>query len=145
MEKIKIYFITVISLLISFWNKLSIPLVLLIICNIVDIITGLWKAFHIKEKITFKKIMWGTIKKISMYFLIITGFIIDTLINYTAINLGIHINLNGIIGSLIATWLVLDEILSILRNLIIIKVQMPNFLSTLVKKLKGKIEEKGDL
>lgn len=145
MERFKLYFITVISLLISFWNKLSIPLVLLLICNIIDIITGLWKASYIKEKITFKRMIWGTIKKISMYFLIITGFIIDTLINYTAVNLEIHVNLNGIIGSLIATWLVLDEILSILRNLMIIKVPMPNFLSALVKKLKGKIDEKGNL
>lgn len=142
MDKFKVIMITICSLAVSLWNKLSLPLILLMISNIIDIITGLWKATYIKERITFKRIIWGTIKKISMYFLILSGYIIDVIINYTVENFEINIGLGGIVGNLIAVWLVLNEQLSIIKNLTIMKVPMPNFIIELVKKLKNKIDWK---
>src|SRR5574344_1733960 len=117
MEKFKVIMIALCSLAVSFWNKLSLPLILLIISNVIDIVTGLWKAVYIKERITFRRIIWGTLKKLSMYFLILSGYIIDVLINYTVENFEVNIGLSGIVGNLVAVWLVLNEQLSIIKNL----------------------------
>lgn len=145
MEKLKNSIITILSLVFAFWSKKSTPLLLLLIANIIDLITGTWKSFYLKKKISIKKLLWGIIKKFSMYLLIICGFILDTLISYTVENFDISITTNNIIGSLLAIWLVLDEVLSILCNLALLKVPIPSFLYKFVKNLQEKIDKKASL
>ncbi|HPF82605.1 MAG TPA: phage holin family protein [Bacilli bacterium] len=141
MEKVKFVTTSIFLGIICFFNSLSIPLLLLIITNIIDIITGLLKSLHINENITFKKLIWGLIKKFSMYLLIIIGYIIDIIIIYTVENFNIAITNQNIFESLITIWLILDELLSILKNFMILEVPMPNFLIKIVKKLKNKIDD----
>lgn len=142
MEKLKNSMITILSLAFAVWSNISTPLILLLLTNIIDIITGIWKSLYLKKKISGRKMLWGIIKKISMYLIIICGFIIDSLISYTVENFGISMSTNSIVGSLLGIWLVLDELLSILCNLALLKIPIPNFFYKFIKNLQEKIDEK---
>ena len=141
MEKIKIVLVTFFTLVISYYNNISLPIILLIISNILDVLTGIFKSLYIKNKFTWSKLFWGFIRKLCMYFLIFIGMSIDIIIIYTVENLQLSISESHIFGGLIGVWLVLDEQLSILRNLVILEIPMPNFLISIIKKLKSTIDK----
>lgn len=142
MDKLKILLITALSLVLTFFDNISLPLILLIISNIIDIVTGTWKSFYLKQKFTYQKMMIGIIKKCSMYVLIMCASILDTLISYTVENLGFSINGDGLIGILITIWMILNELVSIICNLSLMKVPIPGFLLKLIKSMQEKIDKK---
>ena len=141
MEKIKFLVVTFISIIISYYNTISLPIILLLISNIIDVLTGVFKALYIKKKFAWNKLFWGFVRKLCMYLLIFIGASIDIIIIYTVENLQLSIPENHIFGGLIGVWLVLDENLSILRNLVVLEIPMPNFLISIIKKLKSTIDK----
>lgn len=76
-----------------------------------------------------------------MYLLIIVGAMIDALISYAVATAGLDIKIKFVVAIVVAVWLVANEIISILENMIDIGIQMPGFLLPLVKKIKKKIDE----
>lgn len=141
MAKIKILIFTFISLVISYYTSISLPILLLTISCILDIITGILKSLYVKNRFTFSKFVWGFIKKLCMLILIFIGISLDIIISYTVENFNIIFPTHNLFGGLIGIWLVLDELLSILRNLIVLEVPMPNFLISVIKKLKNTIDK----
>ena len=141
MAKIKILIFTFISLVISYYTSISLPILLLAISCLLDIITGILKSLYIKNKFTFNKFVWGFIKKLCMLILIFIGISLDVIISYTVENFNITIPTHNLFGGLIGIWLVLDELLSVLRNLVVLEVPMPNFLISVIKKLKNTIDK----
>lgn len=141
MAKIKILIFTFISLVISYYTSISLPILLLAISCLLDIITGILKSLYIKNKFTFNKFVWGFIKKLCMLILIFIGISLDVIISYTVENFNITFPTHNLFGGLIGIWLVLDELLSVLRNLVVLEVPMPNFLISVIKKLKNTIDK----
>ena len=141
MNKIKILLFTFISIIVSYYNNISLPILLLVISCILDITTGILKSLYIKNKFTFNKLVWGLIKKTCMLILIFIGISLDIIISYTVENFNIEFTTNNLFGGLIGIWLVLDEQLSILRNLVVLEIPMPNFLISVIKKLKNTIDK----
>ena len=141
MNKIKILLFTFISIIVSYYNNISLPILLLVISCILDITTGILKSLYIKNKFTFNKLVWGLIKKTCMLILIFIGISLDIIISYTVENFNIEFTTNNLFGGLIGIWLVLDEQLSILRNLVVSEIPMPNFLISVIKKLKITIDK----
>ena len=141
MNKIKILLFTFISIIVSYYNNISLPILLLVISCILDITTGILKSLYIKNKFTFNKLIWGLIKKTCMLILIFIGISLDIIISYTVENFNIEFTTNNLFGGLIGIWLVLDEQLSILRNLVVLEIPMPNFLISVIKKLKNTIDK----
>ena len=142
MEKIKIFTTALTSAFFSFFGLLAVPILLLVSSNVVDYITGLMATTNRQEKISSYKSIKGIFKKVSMYLLIVVGFILDTLINYTITNLGIQFEFPTIISCIIAVWLVCNEIISILENLIDFGVEIPKFLKPIVEQIKHEVETK---
>lgn len=142
MEKIKILFTALMSAFFSAFGLLAIPLLLLVGSNVVDYATGLMATTNRKQKISSYKGIRGIFKKVSMYLLVIVGFFIDTLINYTVTNLGMSFEIPALVSCVIAVWLVCNEIISILENLIDMDVDLPPFVIPLVKMIKGQTEDK---
>lgn len=140
MEKFKLIIIGILSILISYLNKISLLLFILLFLNLLDIITGIFRTIYFKEKFKFNVFIWGFIKKISMYFLITIGLIIDIVMDYTVENLNLSISLPEMFGGLIAIWLILNEQLSILKNLILINIPMPDFIVNTIQKFKKNID-----
>ena len=49
-----------------------------------------------------------------------------------------------VISLLVVTWLIVNESISILENLVLIGVPFPSFLSRIVQRLKTSVEQKGE-
>ena len=144
MDKIKIAIIGFFAVLTSWLGTLAIPVYILVACNVIDYITGITAACVRKEQVSSYKGIMGIAKKVFMYLLIVIGVFVDLMLQYMFNNLNIPISLPFIVGCIVACWLVLNEMLSILENLNEIGVPMPPFLMPLVERIKGTVEKNGD-
>ena len=145
MDKIKAFFITAFSALFSWLGVLAVPVFLLVGCNLIDYITGLLAAKYRDEAVSSYKGIHGIIKKVCMWLLIGVGWMMDTLLKYTVTTVGLTIELPFIVATVVAVWLICNELISILENMIDIGVNIPPFLMPLVKRIKNQVEEKTDI
>ena len=128
------------GLLSSWLGVLAIPVYVLVVCNIMDYITGLAAANRRNQKVSSYVGVLGIAKKVCMWLLIAVGAVVDWLLLYCGANLGFEIHLPMLAASLVAVWLIVNEIISILENIGDIGVQLPGFLTKIVQGLKSKIE-----
>ena len=145
MDKIKATVISVISALMSWLGILAVPVFLLVGCNVIDYFTGLCAAKYRSESVNSYKGIRGIIKKVCMWLLVLIGAWIDILINYTIDTADIAVTLPFVVATVVAVWLVVNEIISILENMLDIGVDMPPFLLPLVKYIKKQTEAKADV
>lgn len=144
MEKIKIAIIGFFAVMTSWLGTLAIPVYILVACNVIDYITGITAACVKKEQVSSYKGILGIAKKVFMYLLVLVGVFVDFMLQYMFKNLNIPISLPFVVGCIVACWLVLNEMLSILENLNEIGVPMPPFLMPLVERIRGTVEKKGE-
>lgn len=145
MDKVKAIVITVTSALMSWLGILAIPVFLLVGCNVIDYLTGIFASKYRDEPISSYKGIRGIVKKVCMWLLVLIGAWIDILINYAIHTAGIAITIPFVVATVVAVWLVVNEIISILENMIDIGVDMPPFLMPIVKYIKRKTEETAKL
>ena len=145
MEKVKAIFIAIFGALSSLFGILAIPIILLVLCNIIDYITGLAAVRYRKQQIISYTSIRGITKKVCMWILIIVGAIIDQLILYACAEIGFRIPFTFAIACVVAVWLICNEIISILENINDIGVPMPAFMNKVVQNIKSQIEEKTEL
>nr|DAZ27084.1 MAG TPA: holin [Caudoviricetes sp.] len=146
MDKVKATVVTAITVLMSWLGILAIPVFLLVGCNLIDYATGLLAAKYRQDGgISSYKSIRGIFKKIGMWLLIIVGSFMDILIQYAAECMGLGITIPFVVATFVAVWLVVNEMISILENLIDIGVNMPPFLMPVVKYIKKQVEDKAKL
>ena len=143
MEKVKIAIISFFAVVTSMLGNLAIPVYILVSCNVIDYITGITAACIRQEQVSSYKGIVGIAKKVFMWLLIVVGVFVDTMLQFMFNSLNIPVALPFVIGCIVACWLVLNEIISILENLNDIGVPMPPFLMPIVKRLRGTVEKKG--
>lgn len=142
MEKIKAVFVTIFGALSSLFGVLAIPIVLLVLCNIIDYITGLAAVRYRKQQISSYTSIKGITKKVCMWLLIVVGSIIDQLAMYACSEIGFNMPFTFAIACIVAIWLICNEIISILENINDIGVPMPAFMNKVVRSIKSQLEEK---
>lgn len=140
MDNIKRIVTAVFSFLTSVLGVLFIPVALLVVCNIIDYITGLFATPNRGEKISSYKGIRGIIKKISMWLLVVVGAIIDELIKYSIVTIGMNFPFTFPIACVVAIWLICNELISILENLDDIGTPLPGFLEKLIYYIKDHAE-----
>lgn len=145
MEKVKVIVTGIISTLMSWLGMLFVPVFLLVGFNVIDYFTGIIASKYRKETVSSYKGMKGIIKKVCMWLLILVGAMIDTLISYAATTVGLPIKLPYIVATVVAVWLICNEIISVLENLLDIGVEMPAFLMQLAKNIKKQVEDKTNI
>lgn len=146
MDKVKATVIAALSVLMSWLGILTIPVLLLVGCNIIDYITGLMAAkFREDGGISSYKSIRGIYKKIGMWMLVIVGAFVDVLIQYSVECAGIEISVPFVVATVVAVWLVVNELISILENLKDSGVKIPPFLMPLMKYINRKVEDKAKL
>ena len=146
MDKVKATVIAALSVLMSWLGILAIPVFLLVGCNLIDYATGLLAAKYRQDGgISSYKSIRGIFKKIGMWLLIVVGSFMDILIQYAAECMGLGITIPFVVATFVAVWLVVNEMISILENLIDIGVNMPPFLMPVVKYIKKQVEDKAKL
>jgi len=127
MDKIKLTIIAVIS-------------ALMVGCNVLDYATGLMAAAYRAEDINSYKSIRGIIKKVCQWLLVVVGWIVDIIIQYAADVAGISLHIPFIVATVVAVWLVVNELISILENIIDIGAKIPPFLLPVVKYIKKQTE-----
>ena len=143
MDRIKIAITMITSVLSSFLGVLYIPVLLMVSCNVIDYITGLAAAKYRKDGgISSYKSIRGIVKKVTMWMLVAVGVIIDSLISYSANTIGLNSPFKFLVACVVAIWIVCNELISILENMIDIGVNIPPFLIPIVKRIKSNTEEK---
>lgn len=142
MKKTEIIVTAVLSMLMARAGILAVPVLLLVGCNIIDYLTGLCAAKYRTESVSSYKGIRGIIKKVCMWLLIVVGVVIDLMLNYAADYIGIDITMPFIVSVVVAVWLLVNEIISILENIMDIGVAIPPFLLPLVKNIKRQVEDK---
>lgn len=126
-------------------GTLYIPVLLMVACNIIDYATGLMAAkYRTDNKISSYKSIKGIQKKVSMWLLVVVGAILDQLIKYTTASMGIALPITFLVACVVAVWIICNEIISILENIIDIGVDVPKFLLPLVKNIKSQAENIAD-
>ena len=144
MDKVKALLTIIFSTITSLLGILAMPVGLLVVCNIIDYITGLTASKYRGQEISSYKGIRGITKKICMWLLIVVGAIVDELIKYAVAQMGISIPFAFMIACVVAVWLICNELISILENIKDIGVPLPDFLIKLTKNIKSQIESKTD-
>lgn len=144
MENVKKWFIGIGTLLSSWLGILYVPMLVLILCNVIDYGTGLCAAKYRDETIKSYKSIRGIAKKICMWLLVAVGAMLDWLLEYAAETVGIVIGLNFIVASIVAVWLIANEIISILENVRDIGAPLPPFLMKIASNIKSQAEKKAE-
>ncbi len=136
------------SFLSSVLGILYVPVLLMVACNVIDYITGLWAAPKRAADpgrtddngIKSYKSILGIIKKVTMWLLVVVGAIVDQLLLYACQVMGYQIHLTFLVACVVAVWIVCNELISILENMVDIGISLPGFLMPLVCNLKNSID-----
>lgn len=142
MDKVKASFVAAFSVIFGWLGILAVPVLILAGLNFTDYITGILASKRRNELVTSDKGLWGIVKKVGMWILVGLGWAMDVLINYAGQYVGLSIKLPFVVATIVAVWLICNEIISILENLLDIGVAMPPFLMPLAKMIKGQVEDK---
>lgn len=126
-----------------YFNALAVPLFVLVIMMIIDYVSGMAAAWR-AGTLSSKKGIDGVIKKVGYMALVAVAMGVDYLIfsGFTAVNVSVGFEM--LFGILVAVWLIINEMISILENLSRIGVPIPKFLTKVVKRLKISAEGKAD-
>ncbi len=145
MDKIKLVVTAVISALMAWLGILAVPVFLLVGCNCIDYATGLCAVKYRQDQISSYKSIRGIAKKVCQWLLVLVGACIDILINYAVECAGVEITIPFVLATVVAVWLVINEIISILENMLDIGVSMPPFLLPIIKYIKQQVEDKATI
>ena len=133
---LSLFFATIINYL----GVIIIPIIVLCAVMILDYITGMIAAWHTK-KLSSQKGIFGIVKKLCYLVAVCVGIGADWLIYNGLQSMGVSLGITVFFGVLVAIWLIINELLSILENLRRIGVPLPAFLEKIVKRLKNTTEE----
>jgi toxin secretion/phage lysis holin len=145
MSKLKSAITGVFSILSGWLGILFIPMLILVACNIIDYGTGLAAGPKRGQTINSYKSFRGIMKKVCMWLLVLIGFLIDQLVIYAGKTVGIALPFTFLVACIVAIWLICNEIISILENIVDIGVELPPFLAPIVKNIKKQVEDKSIL
>lgn len=118
-------------------------LLMLMLVMCVDYCTGMLAGFK-EHNIQSKKGMWGIVKKLLYGVAVGVAMVVDWTIITVAESLNFDIPTTTFFGILVAVWLILNELISILENLKRMDVPLPGFLVTVVNRFKVSVENSGD-
>ena len=122
-------------------REMMIPVAVLLMAMIADYISGIMAAW-VTGCLNSKTGKRGAVKKVGYMFLVVVAGIIDWVIYYGLSRIGITYEVHYYFGLLVAVWLILNELLSILENCTKMDLPIPKFIKPLAKRLKLMVENK---
>ena len=144
-NKIKISFIAFFTVMAGWIGILAVPVIILVVFNIIDYITGLVASKYRGERITSYKSFRGIAKKVCQWLLIVIAAFVDWLIIFAGETIGLELPLIFLIACATAIWLLFNEIVSIIENMKDIGADIPPFLEPLAKNIKKQVEDKATI
>ena len=141
-KTIQVVVSAVITGLLYYLGIVAVPIIILIIAMIIDYVTGMMSAW-LNAELSSKKGIKGIVKKISYLALVAVAMIVDWLIFQGLRQINIDMKYSVFFAVLVAVWLIINELISVLENLSRMGVPIPNFLKKLINRLKTTVD-KGD-
>ena len=138
---IKAFFTGMFALISSMLGILTIPVLLMVACNVLDYATGLMASTYRSQDINSYKSIRGIFKKVSMWLLVVVGAIIDEMLLYASNSIGWKSPVTFLVACVVAMWLICNEIISILENIQDMGVNIPAFMQPLVKHIRSQVED----
>ena len=129
-----------IGALISYFNIILIPILVLIAVMLIDYITGLTSAYRNGE-LKSKTGLIGILKKVSYLVLVAVGGVVDYLICSGLATAGFDFGVTYCCGLIVCVWLIINELISILENLSELGTPIPKFLVNIVHRLKDSVDD----
>ena len=126
--------------LMSYLGALAVPVLALLGVMLLDYITGMIKAY-IRAELNSKFGIKGILKKLCYMAMVAVGAGVDYLLRGALVQAGIDLHIELFCGLLVAIWLIINELISILENLAAIGV--PGFprLTKLLERLKNTVSK----
>ena len=143
MERFKVGFTAVTAFLSSLLGILYIPVMLMVLCSVIDYITGIIASIKRKDGLQSQVMLWGVVKKVCMWLLVVVGAVVDMLLKHSALQAGFTPPVQWVVASIVTMWIICTELISILENMMSIGVTLPPFLLPLVKLIKEQTEKAG--
>jgi toxin secretion/phage lysis holin len=109
-----------------YMGALAVPIIVLMVMMIIDYLSGMsvaWVHGDLSSKVGAK----GIVKKVGYMALIVVAMGVDYLIYSGITAANITVNYNMWFGLLVAVWLIINEMISILENLSKLGVPIPDF------------------
>ena len=119
----------------SYLGALAVPIIVLMVMMIIDYLSGMsaaWSEGTLSSKVGAK----GIVKKVGYMALIVVAMGVDYLIYSGIAAADINVGYNMWFGLLVAVWLIINEMISILENLGRLGVPIPEFLKKIIGRLK---------
>lgn len=129
------------GILSAYFGIVAIPMLLLLILMLIDYGTGIAAAW-MTGTLSSRKSILGILKKVGYLAVIALGMTCDFFIEYALSVIGQDVSVAYVVGLIIIIWLILNECISILENLVEMDVPIPNFLSRFFNHLKIVTEKK---
>lgn len=144
-NKLKVVSVGTVSYISAKLGILAPVLLVLAILSFADYLTGCSASVVDGKKLSSKQGLKGIIKKLGYFVAVGVGMCVDWLIITVSSQIGINIPVKALFGILVAVWIILNELLSILENLNRMDIRLPSFLKKTITLLIGKVEQQGDI
>lgn len=126
----------------SYFGMLAVPVLVLLIAMVIDYVTGMIKAY-MQAQLCSKTGVKGILKKLCYMAMVAVGAVVDYLLQSAFVQAGIDLHIEMFCGLLVAIWLIINELISILENLAVIGVPGFPTLNKLLQRLKTVVENQG--
>lgn len=120
----------------AYFRVLFIPMIILFMVMITDYATGMTKAWILKI-INSRTGIIGIIKKLCYFVVVACAVVVDWMLSQGLYNFGVEYKGKYYISLLIVTWLIINELISILENVAAIGAPIPKPFVSFVKRLKS--------
>ena len=146
-SKVKIWFTAFFTAVAGWLGILAIPVLILVILNVIDYVTGIMASVARKENISSYRGFKGIAKKICMWLLIIVGALMDWLLVSTTSIIGLTIPIMFLIAMYVTIWQISNEVISKIENMKEVGAEdkIPSFLKPIAKYIKKQVEDKAKI
>lgn len=139
-KELQMFISAVFAGLLYYLGIVAVPIIMLVFAMLVDYITGMSAAWYNSE-LSSKKGIKGIVKKVSYLALVVVAMIIDWLISCGLQQINVNIKYSVFFAVLVAVWLIINELISVLENLSRMGVPIPSFLKKIINRLKTTVDE----
>lgn len=126
------------AMLASYFNLLAVPIFVLLGVMVLDYVTGMVKAYMASELCSRTGIR-GALKKLCYMVMVAAGAVVDYLLQGALVQAGVDLHIELFFGLLVAIWLIINELISILENLAAIGVPGFPALAKIIQRLKNTV------
>lgn len=109
---------------------------------VLDYLTGIVAAAYLRE-LSSRTGIHGIVKKVGSCAVIAVALLADEVLAQGSARIGMQFKACGALASIVTVWLILNELISILENLVKMNVALPGFLLKAVRLLKKQVESRG--